>query len=97
MPSRIAIIRHVCEFGHESLIIKDRKRNSSASGRTLADGTIKAPLGGQKCHPNPLDRGTSASKHHLLADAQGAPHGPPARCEAARATAFEQGIASKHC
>ncbi|MCX8500587.1 MAG: IS5 family transposase [Alphaproteobacteria bacterium] len=39
-----------------------------------ADGTmLKAPLGGEKCGPNPTDRAKSGTKRHLLVDQQGAP------------------------
>ena len=33
----------------------------------------KAPGGGEETGPNPTDRGTSGSKHHVMTDAQGVP------------------------
>jgi putative transposase len=39
-----------------------------------ADGTmLKAPLGGERCGPNPTDRSKSGSKRHPLVDKEGAP------------------------
>src|SRR5262245_8651475 len=43
-------------------------------GRALIDASFaKAPEGGEETGPNPTDRGTSGSKHHVLTDAQGIP------------------------
>src|SRR5581483_6629978 len=59
---------------HEVLLAELNGADQIDWRRALIDASFaKAPEGGEDTGPNPTDRGQSASKHHVLTDAQGIP------------------------